>query len=194
MGGREGFTWIHLDPFGFTWIHLGFIWTYLDTLGLTWKLDSLGLTWTHLDSLGLTSTHQISLELTRSHQDSLEPHKTRTKYHPEPKGKRERQRAALFSPIPTSLPDRAYARTNETKRFPGWDHSPQPPIRLVLNMCCFTYISYGKASCLSVGSLAATRAKRKIKLTYLQNRGQKESPSCAWGKREVDSNISIEQP
>ena len=89
-----GFTWIHLDSRGFTWIHLdslGFTWIHLDSLGFTWiHLDSLGLTRTHLDSFGLTWTDQNSLELTRSHQDSLEPQKTRTKYPPEPKGKRER--------------------------------------------------------------------------------------------------------
>ena len=100
-----GFTWSHLDSLGFTWIHLdslGLTWIHLDSLdshGLTWiHLDSLRLTWTHLDSLGLTSIHQISLELTRSHQDSPEPHKTRTKYHPAAKGKRERARASsIFS-------------------------------------------------------------------------------------------------
>ena len=108
IGGRGraslGSIWIHLDALRFTWTHL----------------DTLGLTWTHLDSLGLTWIHLDSLQLTRSHQDSLEPQKTRTKYPPDGKGKRERLGgAAQCSPIPTSLPDRGYARTNETKRFPG---------------------------------------------------------------------------
>ena len=111
-----GFTWIHLDSLGLTWTHLV-------SLGLTWShLDSLGFTWTHNDSLGPTTTHQNSLELTRSHQDSLEPHKTRTTYHPEPnpEPKREKEKGPgqQFFLIPTSLSDRAYARTNETKRFP----------------------------------------------------------------------------
>ena len=110
-----GLTRDHLDSLGFTWIHLdslGFTWTHLDSLGFTWThLDSLGLTWTHNDSLGLTTTHQNSLELTRSHQDSLEPQKTRTKYPPEPKGKRERGGSSIFSN--SDLTTRPRVRTHE---------------------------------------------------------------------------------
>ena len=112
------FTWIHLDslgPIGLPWTHLGSLglaWIHLDSLGLTWThLDSLGLTWTHLDSLALTSTHQNSLELTSSHQDSLDPQKTRTKYPPEPKGKRERGGSSIFSN--SDLTTRPRVRTHE---------------------------------------------------------------------------------
>ena len=106
---------------------LGLTWAHLDSLGLTWThLDSLRLTWTHLDSLGLTCTHQNSLELSRSHQDSLEPHKTRKKYHPAPKGKRERWRDANDFPQfpPHYQTPHVCVRATEPKRFPGWAHSP----------------------------------------------------------------------
>ncbi len=54
------------------------------------------------------------------------------------KGKRERPLgekgkgkgdASGFVRIPTLQPERAHARTNRNRnRFPGWSHSPQPPI------------------------------------------------------------------
>ena len=44
---------------------------------------------------------------------------------PRSKGKREKGRH--FRPVPTRQTNRAYARTNETNRFPRWT-PPQPPI------------------------------------------------------------------
>ena len=108
-----GFTWTNLDSLGFTWTHsdsLGFTWTHSDSLGLTWThSDSLGLTWTHLDSLGLTWTHLVSLGLTTTLLDSLGL--TTTHHPPEPKGKRERGRASIFSN--SDLTTRPRVRTHE---------------------------------------------------------------------------------
>ena len=110
-GRLPGFSWTRLDSLGFTWIHL-------DSLGLTWThLDSLGLTWTQLDSLGLTWIHLVSLELTKTRLNSpdlsLEPHKTRTKYHPEPKREKGKGTGQLnFSQFrPHYQTARTHART-----------------------------------------------------------------------------------
>ena len=74
-----GFSWLHLDSFGFTWfrwVSLGLARSHLDSLGFTWshlsRLVSLGLTclhltWSHLVSLGLTRTQLVSFGLTWTH-------------------------------------------------------------------------------------------------------------------------------
>ena len=38
-------------------------------------------------------------------------------------------RPTLLPPDPTRQSNRTYARTNETKRFPGWCPTPQPPTK-----------------------------------------------------------------
>ena len=43
---------------------------------------------------------------------------------PREKGKIEEETASLPSPVLTRQPDRAYARTNETKQIPGWFAPP----------------------------------------------------------------------
>ena len=49
------------------------------------------------------------------------------------KGKGKGERSG-FARIPTLQPERAHARTNRNRnRFPGWSHSPQPPIYIYLN-------------------------------------------------------------
>ena len=132
-----GFTCIHLDSLGLTWIHL-------DSLGLTWiHFDSLGFTWTHLhftwthwdhlNSLGftrthweLTLTHLDSLGLTCIHLDSLRSHQEKGKSSETKPGQKRKGKSSAydFTEISPGLPHRAYARTNETKRFPGWTHPP----------------------------------------------------------------------
>ena len=136
LGGGGGLTWSHLASLGFTWIHLdslgllGLTWTHLDSLGLTWiHLDSLGFTWNHLDSLDFTL---IYFDFIVFHLMSLEF----TLFHLIPQGKRERpvgQKGKGRGPRPDLGPGshkatKPHARTHDTKRFPGWSHSPQPPI------------------------------------------------------------------
>ena len=55
------------------------------------------------------------------------------------KGKGKGERSG-FVRIPTLQPERAHARTNRNRnRFPGWSHSPQPPISYIIY--CISYIS-----------------------------------------------------
>ena len=81
---------------------LGLTWIRSDSLGLTWiHFDPLWLFWIHLDSHGLTWTHYDSPWLALTH---------------------------LASPGFTWTHLDSHARTNETKRFPGYGglHSLPP--------------------------------------------------------------------
>ena len=118
----------HLDSHGLTWTHLvslGLNWTHLESIGLIWiELDSPGLTWpwshrSHLISLGLTWSHWSHW----NHKEKRERPLGRN-WAKREKGKAHHIDLAV---IPPGLPHRAYARTNETKRFPGWTHSPNLP-------------------------------------------------------------------
>ena len=88
-------------------------------------MDSLGFTWTDLNSVEFTRTDLNSLDLTRTHQNHRKLGRNTLMLQKE-KGKGHGP--AQFSQFPISLPDRMYARTNETKHFPCWAQSPQPPI------------------------------------------------------------------
>ena len=97
----------------------GLTWTHLVSLGLTWThLASLGLTWTPLDSLSFTWSHLVSLGLTLVCFSTREKGKARG-------GKGKGKAAGLsFDLDLTRQRHRAYARTHDTKRFPGWTHPP----------------------------------------------------------------------
>ena len=110
------------------------------------SLDLLSLTQIQINSDTLRSTHSRpdSLRLTQMFSDCFnvlgfllislisdrftDPRGKREGSLRE-KGKREEGFAFLPSPVFTRQPDCAYARTNETKRFPGW--CAPPNLRLV---------------------------------------------------------------
>ena len=139
-------TCFHMVSFGFTWSHLvslGLTWYHLVSLGTTWShLVSHGFAWTHLVSYGFTWSHLVSPGV---HMASLGPARcplrlTEGKGREICEGKREnsvRQKGKgkghhitftldLTRHTGSKAAPRACvrARTNETKRFPGWTHSP----------------------------------------------------------------------
>jgi len=130
------FMLCHLISLEFTRVHLtslDFIRFHLILLDFTWfHLISLDFTLFHLVLLQLTGTHWKSLnslELTRHHWT----HWNSLKFTALSQGKRERLvwekekekgGPGCFRRNSTLQPDRKHARTNETKRFPGWCHTP----------------------------------------------------------------------
>ena len=133
-------TWIHLGSLGLSWFHLGslgLIWTHLVPLGLTtarakYSIESQTLVKCLLNAL--TWYHLFILQGKRAHLIKREKGKL-----PAPKGKRESVIETLLHRKRLYIQDCAYARTNGTKRFPGFGglpqgrtHSNQPPIYIYI--------------------------------------------------------------
>ena len=91
-----------------------------DTLRSTHsRSDSLRLTQMFSDCFNVLGFLLISLI-----SDRFTDPRGKREGSPREKGKREEGTASFPSPVLTRQPDRAYARTNETKRFPGWFAPP----------------------------------------------------------------------
>ena len=99
------------------------------SLRLTPDSDQFRSSQIHSFSCRFTQTCPDSLGLVECHLDFLKSQEGKGK---SPRDNREKGRSATTHPsaVFTRHSDRAYARTNETKRFPGWFAPPH--LRLLL--------------------------------------------------------------
>ena len=80
----------------------------------------------HRDSLGLTGLTRPPKGKGRTSRHKREKGRRRPA-PPATKGKREGDGTWISGPDLTRHPNRAHARTHDTKRFPGWTHPPNLP-------------------------------------------------------------------
>jgi len=170
-------TWLHLVPLCLVWFHLvssGLTWYHSVSLGFTrFRLVLFGFIWFHLDSLAPTWTHLLPLGLTWSHLVSQG--KGKTSRSQKEKGRVQTHIFVRFPPYNQTT--RTHARTNETKRFPGWTHPETCDVTHMVLLNLFRQ-QYGSRRPWGPGVASVLTA---VGLTYHRRDGRQKgpkTPSC----------------